>query len=42
MVRKQLYIEPAQDLLLKELAAKYGTSEGQIVRNAIDGLTQVQ
>ena len=35
MVRKQLYIEPEQNTFLRECAAKYNVSEGQIVREAI-------
>lgn len=42
MVRKQLYIEPAQNELVKELAAKYGKSEGHIIRTAIDGFSKGQ
>ncbi len=40
MIRKQLYIEPAQDVYVKELAAEYGMSEAQIVRTAIDALSK--
>lgn len=36
MVRKQLYIKPEQNLMLKEQAQTYGTSEGEIVRKALD------
>ncbi len=36
MIRKQLYIEYEQNMLLREQAAKYEVSEGQIVRDAID------
>jgi len=35
MVRKQLYIEPEQNLTLRDQAAKHNVSEGQIVREAI-------
>lgn len=35
MVRKQLYIQPEQNLTLREQAAKYNVSEGQIGREAI-------
>jgi hypothetical protein len=36
MVRKQVYIEPQQDRLLKEWAAETGRTEAQIVREALD------
>lgn len=36
MVRKQLYIKPAQAELLKEQAATYNVSEGALVRMALD------
>lgn len=36
MVRKQLYIEPRQERLLKRLAKERGTTEAEIVRAAID------
>ena len=35
MIRKQLYIEPEQNIVLREQAAKYNVSEGQLVRSAI-------
>ena len=35
MVRKQLYIEPEQNTMLREQAGMYDVSEGQIVREAI-------
>jgi hypothetical protein len=35
-VRKQVYIEPRQELLLKEIAQKTGISEAEIIRQAID------
>lgn len=35
-VRKQIYIEPYQDAMLKRLAAKSGASEAEIIRQAID------
>lgn len=40
MIRKQLYIERAQDEFVKELAAEYSVSEAEIVRTAIDGLSR--
>ena len=36
MIRKQLYIEPRQDAVLKQLAQKVGLSEAEIIRQAID------
>lgn len=36
MVRKQLYIEPRQDELLKQYAEESGKSQAEIVRQALD------
>jgi DNA-binding ferritin-like protein (Dps family) len=36
MVRKQVYIEPRQEALLKRAAAETGLSEAEIIRQAID------
>lgn len=36
MIRKQLYLEPAQDQLLKRLAAERGVTEADVVRRALD------
>ncbi|MGI6609218.1 MAG: hypothetical protein ACOX4G_01710 [Limnochordia bacterium] len=36
MKRKQLYITSQQDVMLKETAAKYRVSEGEVVRAALD------
>jgi hypothetical protein len=36
MVRKQVYIEPRQDKLLKRWAAETGRTEAEIVREALD------
>jgi len=36
MVRKQLYILPCQAEMLKEQAARYNVSEGELVRRALD------
>lgn len=36
MVRKQVYIEPRQDELLKQWAEETGRSEAEIVRQALD------
>ena len=35
-VRKQVYIEPHQEVLLKRLAAELGVTEAEIIRRAID------
>jgi hypothetical protein len=35
-IRKQIYIEPEQEELLKRLAHDTGMSEAQIIRQAID------
>lgn len=36
MVRKQIYIEPRQEMLLKRLARSRGVSEAELIRQAID------
>ena len=36
MVRKQIYIEPRQEVLLKQMAASRGVSEAELIRQAID------
>lgn len=36
MVRKQIYIEPHQQALLKRLAETLGVSEAELIRRAID------
>jgi len=36
MVRKQIYIEPEQDALLKERARELGLTESEIIRQAIE------
>jgi hypothetical protein len=40
MVRKQVYIEPRQEALLKRLARETGTAEAEIIRQAIDRQTK--
>jgi len=35
-MRKQIYIEPHQDAILKRLAKRTGASEAEIIRQAID------
>jgi hypothetical protein len=36
MIRKQVYIEPRQDAVLKRLARTRGVTEAEIIRRAID------
>jgi hypothetical protein len=36
MVRKQIYIEPRQEALLKQVAAETGMTEAEIIRQALD------
>ncbi len=36
MVRKQIYIEPRHEALLKRLARRRGVSEAELIREAID------
>ena len=36
LVRKQLYITPEQDMMVKRLAQQQGTTEADILRRAID------
>jgi hypothetical protein len=36
MIRKQIYLEPRQDALVKRLAEARGTTEADIIREAID------
>ena len=40
MVRKQVYIEPRQEALLKRLARETGAKEAEIIRQAIDRQAQ--
>ena len=40
MVRKQVYIQPRQDALLKRLAREAGVTEAEIIRQAIDQQTE--
>ncbi len=40
-VRKQVYIEPHQEALLKRLAAELGVTEAEIIRRAIDAHMRV-
>jgi hypothetical protein len=36
MIRKQIYVEPEQDSLLKRLVQETGQSEAELIRQAID------
>ena len=36
MVRKQVYIEPRQEALLKQLTQETGATEAELIRQAID------
>jgi hypothetical protein len=36
MVRKQVYIEPRQEALLKQLVQETGATEAELIRHAID------
>ena len=36
MIRKQIYLEPRQDALVKRLAEAKGTTEADVIREAID------
>lgn len=40
MVRKQLYIEPEQDELLKRLSKELGVTEAELMRRALDSLVE--
>jgi hypothetical protein len=39
MIRKQVYIEPRQDAVLKRLAQMLGLTEAEIIRRGIDQQT---
>lgn len=39
-IRKQIYIAPDQDVLLKRLSEERGISEAEIIRQAIDSYAQ--
>lgn len=36
MIRKQVYIAPRHELLLKERAREYGVTEAELIRQALD------
>ncbi len=40
MIRKQIYIEPAQDEILKQRAKDLGVSEAELIRRAIDQISR--
>jgi len=41
MVRKQIYIEPKQEKLLKQRARELGVSEAELIRQGIDQVSHV-
>lgn len=41
MVRKQIYIEPEQEELLKRRARELGVSEAELIRQGIDQVSHV-
>jgi hypothetical protein len=42
MIRKQLYIEPEQQRKLRSLAVRWGCTEAEVVRTAIDRLPDLE
>jgi len=42
MVRKQIYLEPHQEVRVKRLAATLGITEAKVIRQAIDQLVITQ
>jgi hypothetical protein len=38
MIRKQIYLDPQQDALLKQRAQELGVSEVELIRRCLDGL----
>lgn len=40
MVRKQVYIEPEQDEILKQRASRLGVTESELIRQGIDLVTR--
>lgn len=42
MIRKQIYLAPAQDRKVKALAAVRGSTESEVIRGAIDCLPDAQ
>jgi len=42
MIRKQVYIKPQQEILLKQRAKQLGVTEAEIIRNAIEGYMRSQ
>lgn len=41
MVRKQIYIEPEQEQLLKRRARELGVAEAELIRRGIDQMSRV-
>jgi Ribbon-helix-helix domain len=42
MIRKQVYIEPEQERLLKQLSKQLGVTEAELIRRGIAALSQLQ
>lgn len=42
LIRKQTYITVEQDRRLKQLAERYGTTEADILRRALDGWLAIE
>lgn len=38
MIRKQVYLEPRQDRMLKKRASQLGVTEAEIIRKALDNV----
>lgn len=38
MIRKQIYIDPAQEALLKQRAQELGVSEAELIRRCLDDI----
>lgn len=38
MIRKQVYVEPRHDRMLKRRASQRGVTQAQLIREALDGL----
>jgi len=41
MIRKQVYIKPVQDKMLKERAEQLGVTESELIRRGVDQATAV-
>ena len=40
MIRKQIYLDPAQDALLKQRARELGVSEAELIRRCLDAMAR--